>query len=68
MLKMSHSILGFHFELGELGKVSYGILKLGLLGEVSLEYVLKLGELGEVSFGILKSGEFCDFYENETFC
>ena len=48
--------------------MSYGILKLGLLGEVSLEYVLKLGELGEVSFGILKSGEFCDFYENETFC
>ena len=45
--------------------MSYGILKLGLLGELSLEYVLKLGE---VSFGILKSGEFCDFYENETFC
>ena len=47
--------------------MSYGILKLGLLGEVSYG-ILKLGELGEVSFGILKSGEFCDFYENETFC
>ena len=48
-----------------LGDRSFGILKLGELGEISFEMLklggisfgmLKLGELGEVSFGMLKLG------------
>ena len=43
-------------KLGELGEVSFRMLKLDELGEVSFG-MLKLGELGEVSFGMLKLGE-----------
>ena len=41
-------------NLGELGEVSFGILKLGELGEVSFGKY-KLGELDRVSFGILNT-------------
>ena len=53
-------------ELGELGKSSFGVMKLGNatiglsklseLDEGSLR-LLKLGELGKASFGLLKLGE-----------
>ena len=45
--------------LGELGKVSIGMLKLGNLGVVSFGK-LKYGKLGEVSFGMLRLGKLGD--------
>ena len=42
--------------MGELGEVSFGILKLGELGEVSFG-MLKLGKSGDMSFGTSKLGK-----------
>ena len=43
------------YKLGVLVEMSFGLYKLCRLGEVSFG-MLKLGELGEVSSGIYKSG------------
>merc|ERR1712049_54797 len=45
-----------NWKLGQLGELSFGMLKLGQLGDESFG-ILKLGELGEVSFAMLKLGE-----------
>ena len=50
-----------NWKLGELGEVSFGMLKLGELGEVSFR-IYKLGELGEVSFGMLKLGKLGELW------
>ena len=42
--------------------MSFGMLKLGELGEVSFGKY-KLGELGEVSFGMLKLGELGELWK-----